>query len=595
MFPSSTKQSSSHVAALLTDSRKSISSRESISQIYDPSNEREESLIPTSYLKPTLRTSSSSVTCRGTEGSSTRPSIYLHHNPDHVDLRERVKEKVVEGFACGLIINRNVEDHQPFRPRPFHDLFASAYLLLMIWAATERMDVANLDCLRIVERCADILIHVREKIERLYAGQGDTELSVPIAQLGHSLASISEMMGKRASFDDDTALNDIRKCDELLGRVVTLLEMPAVPPILSTNLPHRRSRVLEAFIPPSHAEEDGKDISTQDVSSAHLTPVGIYATQRPRMETTPAPRQRNIMMSSHASSSNFHRSSPVAASATESPTEAAKLVIKTEKTYRLLAGHQHDFHESLTLFLWDPTPVEVGAVGFLSKPAGQFVTLFNAITPEKCHEIKIRSLSSLRNNGNVAIGVDKSDSRRLSRKAYDFISGSRTLSKILATLSPRVGPKRHTLRLKAGKKTAYMHAEITEHHYFEDLQCSKEWFKDNIDHILSACASNAEVTRETLMLVTGTLRTPNYGLFVSHSHPDGRAKFKVHPQSSHGQPWGVFTTAKGAGKCGPRYPDTAGDVPFDSHSKVSCIGDPWSTVLIARLQFRPGASEPTLL
>ncbi|KAF9039931.1 hypothetical protein BJ165DRAFT_1494612 [Panaeolus papilionaceus] len=349
-----------------------------------------------------------------------------------------------------------------------------------------------------------------------------------------------------------------------------------------------RSPLLEALIPLSRAGEDGRDsdISTQDrLSSAQLTSVGIYATQRPAMESAPASQDLNVMMS---------RSSPVAASATEPPTEAAKLFIKTEKTYRRYAGHQHDFHESLTLCLWEPTPIEVGAVGFLSKPAGQFVTLFNAMTPQKCYRIKIKTLSNLGNNGNAAIGVDKSDSRKLVHKAYDFILASTMLSNIMTKLSTHVGSKRHTLRLKAGKKTAYMHTEITEHHYFEDLQSPKEWFKDNVDHILSVYASNPEVTRETLMLVTGTLRTPNYGLFVSHTHPDGRAKFKVYPNSSHGQPWGVFTTAKGAGKCGPRYPDTAEDVPFDSHSKVSCIGDPWSTVLIARLQFRPGASEPTL-
>jgi len=41
--------------------------------------------------------------------------------------------------------------------------------------------------------------------------------------------------------------------------------------------------------------------------------------------------------------------------------------------------------------LWDPSPVEVGAVGYLLRPQGRFATLFNALTPETADHAGIRS------------------------------------------------------------------------------------------------------------------------------------------------------------------------------------------------------------
>ena len=45
----------------------------------------------------------------------------------------------------------------------------------------------------------------------------------------------------------------------------------------------------------------------------------------------------------------------------------------------------------------DPCSVEVGAVGYFSKPQDRFVTLFNALTPDKAMQlgIQISSLYSL--------------------------------------------------------------------------------------------------------------------------------------------------------------------------------------------------------
>ncbi|KAK7046149.1 hypothetical protein VNI00_007152 [Paramarasmius palmivorus] len=68
---------------------------------------------------------------------------------------------------------------------------------------------------------------------------------------------------------------------------------------------------------------------------------------------------------------------------------------RNERRYRMLLVH--DFHPSclpapnidwtVTLPLWSPSPIAIGAVGYLSKPKGAFVTLFNAFNPEKSGEL----------------------------------------------------------------------------------------------------------------------------------------------------------------------------------------------------------------
>ncbi|KAF9039940.1 hypothetical protein BJ165DRAFT_1613591 [Panaeolus papilionaceus] len=381
-----------------------------------------------------------------------------------------------------------------------------------------------------------------------------------------------------------------------------------------TTVAPQSERLHEAYSTPhdnhvaTEKTKSGREANTilQDGSSlVELTPVGIDATHgRRKTEAVPPLRQtisRHATMADKGSPSSIlsPASSANVTNQTHStihgelPPVEATTTFQTEEVYRLHVSLQHDFHELLTLPLWDPTLVEVGAIGFLSKPAGQFVTLFNSMAPDKCDKMDIKALSPL----DITIGVDKSDTRTLFHKVYDLILGSRSFNKYLTKVSTRVSSRRHVFRLKAGKEAAHMHAEITEHHYFEDLRGPKKWFQDNVDQILAVYASHPEVRKETLMLVTGVLRTPRYGLFVSHGHPEGRVQFRVYPNPGHRQPWGVFATTKGGGKSGPRYPasESAEDVPFDCHSKVWRVGDPsWNAILLARLQFKPDAVEPTL-
>lgn len=70
--------------------------------------------------------------------------------------------------------------------------------------------------------------------------------------------------------------------------------------------------------------------------------------------------------------------------------------------------------------------------------------------------------------------------------------------------------------------------------------------------------------------------------------------FSVYTSQKVGQPWGTFTTdADVESGTGPSYDGDELDIPRISASKVSRHGGPWSAVLLARLRFKPDASDPT--
>ena len=77
----------------------------------------------------------------------------------------------------------------------------------------------------------------------------------------------------------------------------------------------------------------------------------------------------------------------------------------------------------VTLPLWNPSPVEVGAVGYLWKPQGHFVTLFNALTPSKAKLAEIRSLPSIHGYGPAQLDTHRQDRRTVTQKGMDAIAG----------------------------------------------------------------------------------------------------------------------------------------------------------------------------
>ncbi|KAJ6625893.1 hypothetical protein B0H10DRAFT_1942375 [Mycena sp. CBHHK59/15] len=235
----------------------------------------------------------------------------------------------------------------------------------------------------------------------------------------------------------------------------------------------------------------------------------------------------------------------------------------------------------------------LGAVGYLSKPSGAFITIFNCFTPEKS---LLRTLPSVHGYGQVTTGCQRQDKRNAAQRGLDAIAGLLTFkTKSEGPISQSVS-RRYSFPLRTGHKAAYLCTETTMYRYVESLDAPKKWFKSNVDAIMETYGPMHQIQKEDLFLVIGTLSAPDYALFVSHKHPDGQAHFNVFSSTKSNQPWGTFTTDIGSELAGPYYHEPVVSNPL-SASKVSSngTGNIWDTVLIARLRFKPDVLEPTSL
>ncbi|KIJ41011.1 hypothetical protein M422DRAFT_68349 [Sphaerobolus stellatus SS14] len=283
------------------------------------------------------------------------------------------------------------------------------------------------------------------------------------------------------------------------------------------------------------------------------------------------------------------------------PREPEVAARRDERRYRLLL--QHDFHPSLNLPLWEPTPVPIGAVGYLSKPDGRFTTLFNALAPPSVTTKDKRRQAFPSIYGYGSVHEVRQDSKR---GIVDIISGFLTFRKtgIPDGMFSRSVRKRYSYPLRAGHKHAYLCTENTTYRYMENIDAAKAWFKGNIKEILKRYGTQHEVHREDVFLVIGTLETRDYGLFVSHEHPDGQVHFNIYADRQLDQDWGIFSTdfdVAAASVPGPDYHDGEGQGPNSVHatkiSKVKPIGGETKAdvVLLTRLRFKPDEEEPTRL
>ncbi|KIM89615.1 hypothetical protein PILCRDRAFT_812439 [Piloderma croceum F 1598] len=269
--------------------------------------------------------------------------------------------------------------------------------------------------------------------------------------------------------------------------------------------------------------------------------------------------------------------------------------IRDERRYRLLLTH--DFHPSLTLPLWTPGPISLGAVGYLEKPGGSFVTLFNSFSPGKSSDTTITTLPSLYGYGRITRGEQRQDKRGAARRGLDALAGLLTFKAYSQSVS-----RRYSFQLRDGHKSAFLCTETTKYRYVEDLDAPKKWFKANVESIMKVYGRRHHIQKEDLFLVIGTLDAPDHALFVSHKHPDGQVHFNVFGSPKPGQFWGTFTTDTEFPPelGGPSYHE---EIPGNrmancqSANKVSMVGgsNTWDTVLLARLRFKPDVSEPTSL
>jgi abelson tyrosine-protein kinase 1 len=178
--------------------------------------------------------------------------------------------------------------------------------------------------------------------------------------------------------------------------------------------------------------------------------------------------------------------------------------------------------------------------------------------------------------------------------------------------------QRYSFPLRAGHKHAYLCTENTSYRYMVDTDAAKAWFKSNVEKIMLLYGKEHTIQREDVFLgtlpsplawnnpdgnreVVGTLETRDYGLFVSHEHPDGQVHFNIFNDRRVGQDWGTFSTDSDVSPTmpGPEF-NLAGDAPSVAPvhaTKISRVhaGAEGDAVLLARLRFKPDEDEPTRL
>lgn len=363
-------------------------------------------------------------------------------------------------------------------------------------------------------------------------------------------------------------------------------------PQSSTSVSHRPKRHRAITLLQPHAEDPSGEPSISGpnmIDSVVMTRAGGDGQLSLIIDTTTT-STTNSTTEDESDSRPIRRHLQIDLTGYESPAPATQIIAdaKNERRYRILL--QHDYHESLTLPLWTPVPVSLGAVGYLSKPRGAFVTLFNAFEPDKSPGGKAKHLSSLygyATDNKVERGHHKQEKRSTARAVKEAVLGFLRGNTIRSYYS---------YPLRAGHKAAYLCAETTLYQYIVNLDTPKNWFKANIDAILELYGAEHRIAREEIYLVIGTLDAPDHAQFVSHKHPNGQAHFNAYQSPRVGQPWGYFTTDTGQGPeaVGPTYGEVSTQHP-KSASNVSSAGNtgPWDTVLIAKLRFKPDAAEPT--
>jgi abelson tyrosine-protein kinase 1 len=78
-------------------------------------------------------------------------------------------------------------------------------------------------------------------------------------------------------------------------------------------------------------------------------------------------------------------------------------------------------NRAVTLPLWSPGRIQLGAVGFLERPAGSFRTLFNALDPERTSGGAMSGAPNIYGYGRVNTGSQRTDRRNAAQRGFDSI------------------------------------------------------------------------------------------------------------------------------------------------------------------------------
>jgi len=178
----------------------------------------------------------------------------------------------------------------------------------------------------------------------------------------------------------------------------------------------------------------------------------------------------------------------------------------------------------VNLPLWEPSIVQLGDVGYLSKPSGRFVTLFNALKPPKSAGGPKIAMASMAGYGSVSKGRKCKEKRNAAQKGLDMFSelltfrsrGEASTAYVKPSLNSCLRPhivsysRRHSFRLRSGHKCAYIYAESAEFHYLKNGDAPKIWFRSHIDQILDTYSRPHNIQKEDVFLGTFNHLCPIY-------------------------------------------------------------------------------------
>ncbi|KAH9848357.1 hypothetical protein C2E23DRAFT_889200 [Lenzites betulinus] len=267
----------------------------------------------------------------------------------------------------------------------------------------------------------------------------------------------------------------------------------------------------------------------------------------------------------------------------------AEEAARDERQYRTQLHHQ--FHPSLTLPLWMPSPIKIGAVGYHKEANGSFVTLFNAFDPGELSAGLTRGIPPMES---IVLRQQAQGGRGVMQRMSDVFWRSWLSS--WGSPSGATFLRRYSYPLRAGRDAACMFTESTVHRYIDatSITAPKEWFKTNVEQIVNIYRDENHITRKDLHLVIGTLEARDYALFVSSKHPDCQVNFDVFPTAWPGQSWGCFSFEQPHSVSGPAY-DVAPAEKVQHGENISKSGSSgeMDAVLLSRLRFEDGATEPT--
>ncbi|KAI0822902.1 hypothetical protein BC628DRAFT_1421313 [Trametes gibbosa] len=251
------------------------------------------------------------------------------------------------------------------------------------------------------------------------------------------------------------------------------------------------------------------------------------------------------------------------------------------------------FARAVTLPLWTPSHVSIGAVGYHESTNGTFISLFNSFDPIGSSGGRTQDIAPMESYGETILRSQQQGGRNVVQRMADVFWRS-----CLSSWGGEVAYlRRYSLRLHTGHGAAYMFTESTIHRYMEDITAPKEWFKAHVEQIVGIYGKEHRIARKDLCLVVGTLEARDYALFVSHKHPNCQVNFDVFPTAWTGQPWGRFSFERSCSVAGPIYDSAPVEDPQYGCKISNCgsSGSSMDTVLLARLRFEDGQSEPTSL